>query len=51
LTLIQGNPEDFIPVDGDPLADMSDIRQVTLTVKNGTVFRPTEMYQAIGVGQ
>jgi len=46
-----GKLADFILVDGDPLSDMSDIRQVTLTVKNGTIFRPTEMYQAIGVGQ
>jgi hypothetical protein len=51
LTLIQGNPEDFIPVDGAPLTDMSDIRNATLTVKDGTIFRPAETYPAIGVGQ
>jgi len=50
-TIEVGKLADFILVDGDPLSDMSDIRQVTLTVKNGTIFRPTEMYQAIGVGQ
>jgi len=51
LTFIQGNPEDFIPVDGAPLTDMSDIRNATLTVKDGTIFRPAETHPAIGVGQ
>lgn len=38
-------------MDGDPLTDMSDIRNVTLTVKDGTIFHPAETYPAIGVGQ
>jgi cytosine/adenosine deaminase-related metal-dependent hydrolase len=50
-TIEAGKLADFILVDGDPLSDMSDIRNVTLTVKDGTIFRPADMYQAIGVGQ
>ena len=50
-TLEVGKLADFVLVDGDPLTDMSDIRNVTLTVKDGTIFDPAEMYQAIGVGQ
>lgn len=50
-TIEVGKLADFVLVDGDPLTDISDIRKVTLTVKDGTIFRPEEMYQAIGVGQ
>ena len=50
-TIEAGKLADFILVDGDPTTDMSDIRKVTLTVKDGTIFHPTDMYQAIGVGQ
>ena len=50
-TIEVGKLADFILVDGDPIHDMSDIRKVTLTVKDGTLFRPGELYQAIGVGQ
>ena len=50
-TIEAGKLADFVLVDGDPFADMSDIRKVTLTVKDGTIFHPTDMYQAIGVGQ
>ena len=50
-TIEVGKLADFILVGGDPLTDMSDIRKVNLTIKDGTMFRPDEMYQAIGVGQ
>lgn len=50
-TIEVGKLADIVLVDGDPLTDMSDIRNVTLTVKDGTIFDPAEMYQAIGVGQ
>ena len=50
-TIEVGKLADFILVDGDPINDMSDIRKVTLTVKDGTIFDPEEMYRAIGVGQ
>ena len=50
-TIEAGKLADFILVDGDPLAEVSDIRKVTLTIKDGTIFRPSEMYRAIGVGQ
>lgn len=50
-TLEVGKLADIVLIDGDPLTDMSDIRNVTLTVKDGTIFDPAEMYQAIGVGQ
>jgi hypothetical protein len=44
-----GKLADFILIDGDPLARMSDIRRVTLTVKDGVVFDPAAVYATIGV--
>ncbi len=48
-TIEVGRLADLILVDGDPLTDISDIRNVVLTVKDGTIYHPAEMYQAIGV--
>jgi cytosine/adenosine deaminase-related metal-dependent hydrolase len=48
-TLEVGKLADLILVDGDLLTDMSDIRNVVLAIKDGTIYHPAEMYQAIGV--
>jgi len=48
-TIEVGKLADFVLVDGDPLTDISDIRNVVLTLKDGTIYDPAEMYQAIGV--
>ena len=45
-----GKRADLIVVDGDPTARISDIRRVELVVKDGTVYKPTELYRALGVG-
>lgn len=44
-----GKVADMILIDGDPLARISDIRRVALTVKDGLVFDPAAVYAAIGV--
>jgi hypothetical protein len=36
-------------VDGDPVADISDIRETVLVVKDGVWYRPAELYAALGV--
>jgi hypothetical protein len=48
-TVEPGKLADLILIDGDPLARMSDIRRVTLTVKDGLVFDPAAVYTTIGV--
>ena len=48
-TLAPGKLADMILVDGDPTNDISDIRRVVLTVKDGAVFDPAKLYAAIGV--
>ncbi|HYI11506.1 MAG TPA: amidohydrolase family protein [Thermoanaerobaculia bacterium] len=44
-----GKLADFIVVDGDPLANISDIRKVVRVVKDGKVFEPSELYREVGV--
>jgi hypothetical protein len=40
---------DVILVDGDPTNDISAIRRVSLVMKNGVVYYPAEIYEAVGV--
>ncbi|HEV7505585.1 MAG TPA: amidohydrolase family protein [Thermoanaerobaculia bacterium] len=44
-----GKLADFILVDGDPTARIGDIRRVMLTVKDGVVYDPAALYQALAV--
>ncbi|HVR98744.1 MAG TPA: amidohydrolase family protein [Thermoanaerobaculia bacterium] len=48
-TIAPGKLADLILVDGDPVARISDIRRVVLTVKDGVLYDPAELYPAIGV--
>lgn len=45
----EGKQADLVFVDGNPLDDMSNIRNVSLVIKQQRVFKPDEIYQAIGV--
>jgi imidazolonepropionase-like amidohydrolase len=40
---------DLILVDGDPTQNISDIRRVSLVMKDGVVYFPAEVYEAVGV--
>lgn len=44
-----GKAADLVLVDGDPTSDISDIRRTLLVIKDGIVFRPAELYAALGV--
>jgi cytosine/adenosine deaminase-related metal-dependent hydrolase len=44
-----GKLADFILIDGDPLAKISDIRRVRVVVKDGVVFDADALYAAVGV--
>jgi len=44
-----GRLADLIVVDGNPAERISDIRRVSLVVKDGTVYEPAALYRAIGV--
>lgn len=40
---------DLILVDGDPTQNISDVRRVSLVMKDGVVFLPAEVYPAVGI--
>ncbi|HEX2059314.1 MAG TPA: amidohydrolase family protein, partial [Thermoanaerobaculia bacterium] len=48
-TIEVGKLADLIIVDGNPLANISDIRRVEWVVKDGNVFVPAELYRELGV--
>jgi hypothetical protein len=40
---------DVILIDGDPTANISAIRRISLVMKDGVVYYPAEIYEALGV--
>lgn len=48
-TIAPGKLADLILVDGDPATRIQDIRKVVLTVKDGVLYDPAELYKAIGI--
>jgi hypothetical protein len=40
---------DVILIDGDPTTDISAIRRISLVMKDGVVYYPAEIYEALGV--
>jgi imidazolonepropionase-like amidohydrolase len=48
-TIAPSKLADLILVDGDPTVRISDIRRVTLVVKDGVVYDPAKLYGEIGV--
>lgn len=48
-TIAAGKLADMILVDGDPTANISDIRRVVLTIKDGVLYDTAELCKAIGV--
>ena len=48
-SITAGKYADMILVNGDPTKKISDIRHVDAVIKNGNVYRPSEMYPAFGI--
>jgi imidazolonepropionase-like amidohydrolase len=48
-SISEGKLADMILVNGSPDENISDIRKVVLTVKDGDLYYPEKLYQAIGV--
>jgi len=36
-------------IDGDPTKDISEVRKVVLTVKDGVIYEPAELYREMGI--
>jgi imidazolonepropionase-like amidohydrolase len=43
-----GKRGDIILVDGNPLNDISDIRKVSIVIRNGIVYKPAELHRMAG---
>ncbi|MGA9566299.1 MAG: amidohydrolase family protein [Candidatus Korobacteraceae bacterium] len=48
-SIAPGKLADLILVNGDPTADISDIRKIDTVIKGGAVMYPSELYPAMGV--
>lgn len=48
-TIDVGKLADFVIVDGDPLANISDVRRVVTVVKDGKVYDARAVYEVLGV--
>src|SRR5580704_2887128 len=49
-SIAAGKLADVTLVNGDPVANISDIRKTVLVMKDGVLYRPEELYSALGVG-
>jgi len=48
-SIAPGKYADMILVNGDPTKNISDIRHIGLVIKNGEMYKPSEMYPAFGI--
>jgi hypothetical protein len=48
-SIAPGKYADLILVNGDPTKNISDIRRIDTVIKNGEIYRPSEMYSAFGI--
>jgi imidazolonepropionase-like amidohydrolase len=48
-SIAAGKLADLTLVNGDPVASISDIRRTALVVKDGVLYRPDELYAALGI--
>ncbi len=44
-----GKRADLILVEGNPLEDISTVRQVALVLKEGVAYHPSELYESMGI--
>ena len=47
-TIAPGKRADMVVVDGDPLADIANLRKVWLVVANGKQYRPAPLWRSVG---
>jgi imidazolonepropionase-like amidohydrolase len=47
-TIALGKRADVLVVDGDPLADIANLRRVWLVVANGREYRPAPLWRSVG---
>ena len=48
-SIAPGKLADLTLVNGDPVTNIGDIRRTALVVKDGILYKPDELYSALGV--
>jgi len=48
-SIAKGKDADLVLIDGNPFEDISAVRRATLVMKGDTLYRPAELYKAVGV--
>jgi imidazolonepropionase-like amidohydrolase len=48
-SITPGKLADVILVEGDPTKDVSAVRNISLVMKEGVAYYPSEMYEAMGI--
>ncbi len=48
-SIAPGKLADLVLIDGDPTVDIGDVRRVELTVKDGSIYYRSALYQAMGI--
>lgn len=48
-SITEGKQADLVFVDGNPLEDIGELRQIALVIKKQRIYKPSEIYRAIGV--
>ena len=48
-SIAPGKLADLTLVDGNPLANISEVRKTLLVVKDGVIYKPAELYTALGI--
>jgi imidazolonepropionase-like amidohydrolase len=49
-TVEVGKRANLVLIDGNPLANISDVRKVALTIKGGNIYEPKALYSSYGFG-
>ncbi|HXN97990.1 MAG TPA: amidohydrolase family protein [Candidatus Acidoferrales bacterium] len=48
-SIVAGKRADFVLVEGNPVEHISDVRRCRLVMKNGTLYKSSEVYAAVGI--
>ncbi len=48
-SISEGKQADLVFVDGNPLEDIGELRQIALVIKEQRIYKPNKIYEAIGV--
>ncbi|HJW46557.1 MAG TPA: amidohydrolase family protein, partial [Lysobacter sp.] len=48
-SVVAGKLADLVLIDGDPTANIADIRKVALVLKGDTAYYPSEIFEALGI--